>query len=283
MVSNERLDAALRYAANGWAVFPCHHPTPAGCSCGRADCTSPAKHPATRRGLHDASSDPVQIERWWRERPDANVAIRTGRVSRLVVIDVDLPHGPTSLRRLLGPATPTVSTGSGGAHLYFDPHGLQVTNSAGRLGPGLDVRGDGGYVIAPPSRHASGTAYRWNQLSLPVPALPARLARTLTRTPEPRALPSHRGGMRAWAEAVLDEQVRAVRTAAEGTRNDTLNRAAFRLGRLAARGDVDPQRARSELERAARAAGLGQREAARTTDSGLTAGLRVGADRSWSR
>jgi hypothetical protein len=282
-VNNERLDAALSYAARGWAVFPCHHPTPAGCSCGRPDCGSPAKHPATRRGLRDATTDTEQIQRWWRARPEANVAIRTGQASRLVVIDVDLPHGPASLRRLLGTTPPTVHTGSGGAHHYFDPGGMPIPNSAGRLGRGLDVRADGGYVIAPPSRHASGAPYQWTQERLSVPSLPTRISRTLARSPQRRAIPPIGRAMKEWAEAVLDEQVRDVRTAAEGTRNDTLNRAAFRLGRLAARGDVDPERARSELERAAQANGLSQREAIRTTESGLTAGLRVGHYRAWTR
>jgi hypothetical protein len=160
------LDYALRYANHGWAVFPCHEPTLTGCSCRRADCSSPAKHPRTARGLHDATTDPEAIARWWRHWPSANIAVRTGADSGLVVIDVDPEHGGLAaiadLQRRHGdlPLTPTVLTGSGGRHYWFAYPGLAIPNSAGRLGPGVDVRGDGGYVITPPSLHPSGS-YRW--------------------------------------------------------------------------------------------------------------------------
>jgi hypothetical protein len=278
-VSNPRLDAALTYASRGWPVFPCHHPQGGGCSCGQADCSSPAKHPATPRGLHNATTDPSRIERWWRQRPLANVAIRTGAPGRLVVVDVDLPHGPQSLAALLGPRPGTVRTGSGGVHHYFDNRGLVLRNSAGRLGLGLDVRADGGYVIAPPSRHINGAPYTWTASTLQLSLLPAAIAHRLRRTPERVVQPRPNRDMREWAKAVLEEQVHDVRHAPEGTRNNTLNRAAFRLGRLAARGDIDPGLATTELEAAAQAAGLPAREASRTTASGLHAGLRGGSSR----
>jgi hypothetical protein len=139
--AGEVLEAALRYAGRGWPVFPCR---------------SRAKRPATEHGLHDATLDDGLISGWWEMWPDANVAIRTGRESCLVVVDVDGEEG----RELLGslqqrhealPATATVTTPRGGTHLYFQHPGGTVPNSAGQLGRGLDVRGDGGYVLAPPS------------------------------------------------------------------------------------------------------------------------------------
>lgn len=158
--------AALEYAAAGLHVFPCHSILPTGaCSCGQ-DCKSPGKHPRTRDGLTSASCDPQAVAEWWRRWPDANIAVRTGEVSGIVVLDVDTPKGGAGTLKALEhargklPRTAQVLTGSGGQHHYFSyAHG--VRNSASRLGSGLDVRGDGGYVIAPPSNHLSGRLYKW--------------------------------------------------------------------------------------------------------------------------
>jgi Bifunctional DNA primase/polymerase, N-terminal/Primase C terminal 1 (PriCT-1) len=125
------------------------------------------KVPRNRGGLTNASTDPAVIAEWWRRWPDANVAIRTGAESDLVVLDVDVQHGGAGtlaeLERKHGklPDTARALTGGGGQHVYFRHPGRQLRNSAGRLGPGLDVRGDGGYVVAPPSLHVSGRRYKW--------------------------------------------------------------------------------------------------------------------------
>jgi hypothetical protein len=84
---------ALRYAAQGWSVFPLHSPQNGQCSCGRLDCTSPAKHPRTANGLKDATTDPERIREWWKRWPDANIGVVTGRASGVVVVDVDLDKG----------------------------------------------------------------------------------------------------------------------------------------------------------------------------------------------
>ena len=114
--------AALDYAAHGWAVFPVHGIV-GGCGCEAADCSSPGKHPLTRRGLKDATTDGRVVAAWWRRWPAANLALATGSASGVVVIDIDVPRGDHSLARLLDagyelPATITVRTGSGGLHLY---------------------------------------------------------------------------------------------------------------------------------------------------------------------
>ena len=168
--------AALEYAARGWLVIPLHSPTAHGCSCGRAECESPGKHPRTAHGLKEASRDPATIRAWWRRWPDANIGILTGPESGILALDVDGKQGEESLidfeRRCSHlPDTYTVRTGGGGQHLYFLwPEGANVRNSASRIAPGLDIRGQGGYVVAPPSLHASGARYEINESAI-LPAL----------------------------------------------------------------------------------------------------------------
>src|SRR5581483_11533783 len=124
-VGRRPIDAAIVYARRGWAVFPCHCPAPGGCSCGSQECSSPAKHPRVAGGLKSATTDEAQIREWWGRWPRANVAIRTGAVSGLVVVDIDPEHGgDTSLQALTGQhgdlgGVRTIRTGSGGRHLYF--------------------------------------------------------------------------------------------------------------------------------------------------------------------
>jgi hypothetical protein len=184
------LRAALAYAGRfNVEVFPCHgilfvernaKRVPV-CSCGKTDCGHRGKHPATAHGLKDATRDPDQIRRWWQGYPHWNVGIATGKASGIIVVDVDPRHGGDDTLAVSEakysklPDAPTVLTGGGGLHIYFRyPDGVaRVANSAGALGLGLDIRGDGGYVIAPPSIHESGNAYCWeissriDQMELP--------------------------------------------------------------------------------------------------------------------
>lgn len=157
--------AALEYAERDWYVFPCHLIDGGRCSCGSADCTSPGKHPRTARGFKDASIDPKQIRSWWVRWPEANIGIATGAVSGFIVLDVDGPAGKESLAALELehgelPETVAANTGGGGRHLLFRHPGHDVANKTGIL-PGLDVRGDGGYILVEPSNHISGNTYRW--------------------------------------------------------------------------------------------------------------------------
>ena len=145
------LKAALAYAKRGVPVFPCE---------------PGAKRPLTRNGHWDASTDPRVIERWWKRWPSANVGVPTGRKSGVVVLDVDLDDGGLeSLAKLElagapAPKTARARTGGGGIHIFFrHPTEAEIRNSARLLGPGLDVRGEGGYVVVPPSR-TQGT-YEW--------------------------------------------------------------------------------------------------------------------------
>lgn len=281
------IDAAVVYAKRGWAVFPCNSPgpSPGGCSCGAAECGSVAKHPRIAGGLKSATTDQAQIERWWQQWPRANVAIRTGEVSHLVVVDVDPGHGgDASLDRLIDehgclPDGRVVRTGSGGRHLYFLHPGGVVRNDAGRrLGRGLDIRGDGGYVIAPPSRHASGGRYVVGGHGGDIPELPDWLQRLL-RPPEPqRSLPQRSwkptGDNSRWAQAAFAGELRRLQEAQPGMRNHMLNKVAYRLGQIiGGEGSLDQLEVEGALLNGAKSLGLGEREAAATVKSGLSAGV----------
>ena len=168
------LDYALAYAARGWRVFPIYECRATGtqCACGNRKCTSPGKHPRVKNGFKDATVDQIAVRAWWRQWPEANVGIATG--AGLMVVDIDPRHGGDdtidALREELGawPDTVEALTGGGGRHIYLAlPEGVVTRNSASELGAGVDIRTDGGYVVAPPSNHASGGAYRWESSSDP--------------------------------------------------------------------------------------------------------------------
>lgn len=164
------MDYALDYASRGFHVLPIAWPVRVGCCCGSgANCKDIGKHPITEHGVNDATVDPVLIELWWRKWPSANIGIATGAVSGVIVLDVDPKHGGdasmTTILNKHGRPTPTpvVITGSGpkGRHIYWRHPGGPIKNIVG-LADGLDLKSDGGYVIAPPSLHASGRRYQWH-------------------------------------------------------------------------------------------------------------------------
>jgi len=174
--------AALNYAARGWKIFPVHNPVlsasrPASCSCGKENCNSIGKHPRTKNGFQDATTDAEIIREWWERWPGANVAIPTGKVNGIIVLDEDLKHGgDQSLQEQIEkhgdlPFTIRAITGGGGSHTFFKHPGEAVPNSVGEDGwlklAGLDIRGDGGYVCASPSQHASGRRYAWDDGQAP--------------------------------------------------------------------------------------------------------------------
>jgi len=163
------IEAALIYAnRKKWAVLPLHSIVDGRCTCGRVDCGSPGKHPKTVRGVKDASKDVDVVRHWWREWPNANVGIATGATSGFFVLDVDGEEGENSLAELEArhgalPDTVESLTGGGGRHLFFRWPGRAIKNKVA-LAPGLDVRSDNGYIVAPPSVHASGKRYAWRYL-----------------------------------------------------------------------------------------------------------------------
>jgi Bifunctional DNA primase/polymerase, N-terminal/Primase C terminal 1 (PriCT-1) len=201
------LSDAHQYAKRGWLVVPLHNPRQGVCSCRKQSCGSPGKHPRTEHGLKEGSTDAGQIDNWWRQWPEANVGILTGEASGLIVLDVDGEDGKTSLQALTGvhgalPKTlcaMTGRTGSDGArkgcHYYYrPPAGIQIRNSAGILGKGLDVRGEGGYVVAAPSLHSSGRLYEWLAPVRPVADMPLWMVEKLSEAKPPaEALPIQPG------------------------------------------------------------------------------------------
>jgi hypothetical protein len=165
----EMLDEALACAANGWKVFPAHGIINGKCTCGRLDCSSPGKHPIFQGGFNIASNNISTVRSWFSGTDGRNLAIATGAVSNLLVVDIDEGPGKTGNESLLLlqeklvhlPNTLTVKTGGGGRHFYFEMPAKQIDGSVGKLAPYIDVRANGGYVIAPPSRHISGNSYSW--------------------------------------------------------------------------------------------------------------------------
>ncbi len=273
-------------AARGFALFPL-----------RPDSKLPA---VSRDWEHAATTSPVRLRRLCAD-PRANYAIACGP-SNLVVLDLDVAKEPesgsgeraaaeTGWRVLLGladgreiPRTFTVGTPSGGRHLYFRPpvDGPTVRNTVRRLGPLIDTRGVGGYVVAPGSR-IGGVPYRVLE-DAPIAELPAWISSLLLAAePRPAAdgplpLASAMGTLRerlsgAYARSALEREVARVEAARTGTRNDTLNRAAYNLGTLIGVGLLDQAQVETELTRAALAVGLDARETASTVRSGLTAGI----------
>lgn len=219
------IETALEYAARGWAVLPLHSIASGRCTCGSVACASPAKHPRTLHGVKDASTDEAKVRGWWSKWPDANIGIATGPVSGIFVLDVDVRgtiNGQETLAALQLqheeplPETLAAQTGGGGLHYFFEQVAdtPAVRSGAGRLGKGLDVRGEGGYVVVPPSTHATTEVYRW-QNEAPVAPAPEWLITLIAQPP----LPKETGD----EEAVYADLLAGVR---EGHRNDAAARLA---------------------------------------------------------
>ena len=202
MTKTSSLDAALHYASQNVPVLPLHHIRDGGtCSCGQRDKCKPGKHPVAglvRHGLKDATTDPNIINRWFGVQRH-NIGICTGPQGGFFVLDCDHKDGGEQglmdLQERFGrlPATIVQRTGAG-KHLFFRyPSDRVLKNSSKKLGQGLDIRADGGYVVAAPSNHMSGNQYAWVDCDLPdfsqVAVAPSWLLDLIEKEPE-RKLPS---------------------------------------------------------------------------------------------
>ncbi|MCG2632854.1 bifunctional DNA primase/polymerase [Bradyrhizobium sp. WYCCWR 13023] len=275
---NDMLAAALDYAAHGLPVFPC---LPSG------------KTPAVRRGFHAATTNPATIRRYWTD-PERNVAVPTGAMSGFWVLDLDGAEGAGTLRALEAehgalPRTRTVLTARG-LHVWFACQGRPVPSTVGRVGPGIDTRGDDGYVVVPPSVHPSGPRYTflgdpWGPIvSAPMWLIRALRSKSLERLVEAGGLVgigSHsrrRCPVAAYGQAALRAEIASLATTTRGRRNYALNRAAFNLFRLVAGGELTEDEVVAELHQACVINGLvaddGIRSVNLTIRSGRKAGLR---------
>lgn len=166
-----KAESALYYASQGIHVLPLHFIENGHCSCGaESGKCKPGKHPygsLVPKGLNNATTDPETIKRWWSHEPRCNVGVRTGVVSGIFVLDVDdRDNGSESLRRLeerYGPLPNTLTqiTGGGRHHFFNVSREISIQNSQGLIGKGVDIRGEGGYVVAAPSEHQNGSVYRF--------------------------------------------------------------------------------------------------------------------------
>ncbi len=218
---HDLLTAALDYASKGFRVFPLHSVYDQGrCSCGKQDCGSPGKHPRTWNGLKGATTVEAQILTWWKKYPDANIGIRTGK--GLLVLDVDEDEGEDSLRELEekhGRFLETWECLTGrGRHLYLkSPADKYIKSSRSLIGAKLDVRCEGGYVLAPPSRHFFGNRYEWECTCHPEDILMAEAPEWLLRLASTKKKSKRRWG--STFKAVLHI----------GERNETLFKEACHL------------------------------------------------------
>lgn len=275
------LEAALRYAAKGWRVFPLAPRS-------KAPLLSEERG---GHGFHDATTDVLKIRAWWAGEPVANVAVATGAISGIDVLDVDPKNGgSSSLDALLGeygplPETLTAGSGSGGLHFYFR-HAAGLRRRIG-FRPGLDALCDGGYVVVPHSVHPNGRSYTWRRGVGAIAHWPLWLL-SIARETRPTAAPS--GSFRstpipaglatAYGRAALNRAGLALAETTPGQRNFRLNATAYSLGRLVAGGHLASEDVEARLLEAADRNGYvaeaGEAGVRRVIASGLAAGVAAG-------
>lgn len=260
--------AALWYARHGWRVLPC---------------IEGKKEPAIKAWQKNATSDERQVKAWWDVRPRSNIGIACGPGSGLAVLDVDKKGKEDGEKSLVAlehkhgelPRTIHQMTGSGGFQFFYRyPEGRTIRNSCRSLGKGLDTRGDGGFVIVPPSVHPSGGVYEWmappwdDELaeleSLPeawIKLLEPKRQTTITVPIKPlKTLPDV-------GNDLIEGRLELVARMQPGARNDTLYKAAFFLASKARTGLVNWDQAKGALMQVALGRGLDQVEVSRTLRS----------------
>ena len=224
-----QLDAALAYARSAWAVLP----------------VGTDKRPLTAHGLHDATADEAVILQMWGRWPSALIGVATGRVSGVIALDIDVRPSGSGFDSLadLGlvvPDAPTARTPSGGLHFFFQAPNHNVRNSASKIGPLVDVRGDGGYIIVPP-----GPGRSWDPIknldTTALPPMPEWLVAPprVKLPPPPQRRPAKPPGqLSAYGEAALDNAVRRIISAGAGVQEVTLNTEVYCIGALVSGGEI---------------------------------------------
>ena len=240
------------------------------------------KRPLRSGGYKTASNNPEVTRARWVKEPSANIGIATGQANGFWVLDVDAQHGGfeslAELEALHGalPLTITVSTPNGGDHRYFHwQDGLDLRNSVSRIGPGLDVRAEGGSITAPPSCLVDGRRYRWIRNGahafVDAPDWLVKLALPPPQPPRSELKPLD-GDVSKYVGAAVANELRILEQATEGCRNQILFRVAATLAGFVAVGALPEDWARDRLERVAIGIGLDPVETTQTIDSGIRAG-----------
>jgi hypothetical protein len=288
--SPDMLAHALEYALFGWPVFPCN-PSPA---------KGAGKRPLTPHGYKDATCDLDTIQQWWSTWPNALIGVPMGKESGIFAIDPDAPDSPdepdgiAAWERLVAEhggmsPVPMHLTPGGGRHVLFNwREDRPVRNKTGRLPTGIHVRGEGGYIIVPPSQLTDGRSYRVadSDIYWSFPDAPEWLYDLLltSRSGDEAAnvnsgvnsVFNQVGDFHPYAEEALRREREAVASEVPANRNNRLNQAAFSLGQLVGGGVLEERRVREELLEAAIDNGLvyddGEDSALRTIESGLEAG-----------
>lgn len=181
------LDQAIKYHKRNWSIIPIHEVKNGTCTCNSKDCTNPGKHPRVKwKEYQDRLPTEEEIYKWWTKWPNSNIGLVTGKVSGAIALDIDKrSKGEDTIREMVLtiPTTLTNKTGGGGWHYIFRHPQFDCRNFAGKRGEtvlqGIDFRGDGGFIVLPPSTHSSGNSYSWVDESTDIAEAPDWLLRLI--------------------------------------------------------------------------------------------------------
>ncbi len=277
------LELAQHYVAQGWPVFPCRSHAEEHVDQATGEIiTLGEKTPLTPNGFKGATRFPRIIERWWSDWPDAAVGLPTGEKTSFFALDIDnkpggangfdwlaemeAEHGPL-------PDTARVKSPNGGLHIYFKY--VVGTRNRGALGAGVDIRSEGGYVLAAGSTMANGRSYKWETDTREIADAPAWLLDLLL----PKSAPAHTqyslsaATNNAYVDAAVDRELADLAGAPMGTRNNALNDASFSIGTIVGAGALSEAEARALLQDVARGWGRDWSRCCKTIENGLKAGI----------
>jgi putative DNA primase/helicase len=269
-----KLELIMKMHLLGCAVFPV---------------VAGGKTPSVSGGVHARSKNPKQIKKYFQANASANYGVAMGAASNTFAVDLDGMEGVRNFRRLeekYGRCQPTLTVRTPhGLHLYFRPPKRRVPNSTSRIAKGVDIKGDGGYVVGPGSTTADGV-YRFARGRGPndvkIAEAPAWLLKMLAPRPTPAdestkpvEIPEgHRERALKYADAARQRELERLAKAPKHQRNNTLNLCAFKLGQFLPHGLLDRNSAANELAQVASRIGLDTHEIRPTIESGLNAGAR---------
>jgi hypothetical protein len=277
------LELAQHYVGQGWPVFPCRSHAEENVDQATGEIvTLGEKTPLTPNGFKAATRFPRIIERWWSDWPDAAVGLPTGEKTGFFALDIDnkpggangfdwlaemeAEHGPL-------PDTARVTSPNGGLHIYYKY--VVGTRNRGALGAGVDIRSEGGYVLAAGSTMANGRSYKWETDTREIADAPAWLLDLLL----PKSAPAHTqyslsaATNNAYVDAAVDRELADLAGAPMGTRNNALNDAAFSIGTIVGAGALGEAEARALLQDVARGWGRDWSRCCKTIENGLKAGI----------